>query len=280
MLFGRPPVSALLLTAVLATGIDGVARAQSADGIDTANAKRHFRKGTELYMVGHYPEALAEFQAAQISKPLPAFNFNIARCFDRLERLDEAVKAYQAYLDAGPVPEDVPEVKERISALRARVAALSKIRVAPAPSPKPVVAKTPPPQPTPPQATPPSPTATAPTGPRAAPPPATEAPWKPRPRIATWVFTALTAGLALGAIYPTVHYYGLYNSEKNSGCGATNSCDTGSIKRVGYWAEGLWISAGVMLAATIIAAVFETDEPPPNRKVTVSAGPGGFQLVF
>lgn len=112
-------------------------KASATDDIDTEVAKRHFRKGSEFYMAGQYNEALGEFQAAHLAKPLPAFYYNIARCFDRLERFDEAITAYQAYLDAGPAAQDVEKVKARIDKLRERAIAYAKLRSGAAPEVKP-----------------------------------------------------------------------------------------------------------------------------------------------
>src|SRR5205823_5568722 len=82
--------------------------AHAKDDVDTELAKRHFAKGSQFYERAEYENALDEFLAALLAKPLPAFYFNIGKCYDRLENLDEAVKAYQTYLEAGPEPRDVP----------------------------------------------------------------------------------------------------------------------------------------------------------------------------
>lgn len=116
------------LLAGLVLLLGGSAAAVPQDDVDTEIAKRHFRKGRELYVAGNYEGALAEFQAAQLARPLPAFSYNIARCFDRMERLEEAIVAYQAYLDEGPAAHDVESVRQRIEQLRERAIAQAKLR--------------------------------------------------------------------------------------------------------------------------------------------------------
>ena len=39
---------------------------------------------------------------SRLARSLPAFDFNIARCLDRLERYEDAVAAYRRYLAASP----------------------------------------------------------------------------------------------------------------------------------------------------------------------------------
>src|SRR5438874_2713492 len=93
--------------------------AGAVEDIDTEQAKKHFARGSELYDKGNYDGALLEFRAAQIAKPLPAFHFNIARCLDRLERFDEAIKEYELYVNQPRPPDDAEKVHERIGKLRA-----------------------------------------------------------------------------------------------------------------------------------------------------------------
>jgi tetratricopeptide (TPR) repeat protein len=89
---------------------------------DTQAAKRHFQRGTELYGQEKYEEAVKEFTTAKELKPNPAFDYNIGRCYDRLERWKEAADAYERYLAADPQASGAMEIQERIAVLRARQA--------------------------------------------------------------------------------------------------------------------------------------------------------------
>src|SRR5436309_2186453 len=94
-----------------------------ADDPDTEIARRHFGKGSELYKKGDYAGALKEFQSARVIKPAPGFDFNIARCLDRLERWNDAIVAYERFVATATNPAEKNEAKERVRILRARVAA-------------------------------------------------------------------------------------------------------------------------------------------------------------
>lgn len=117
--YGR--IAALL--AVALAGSHGLGAETDADADpDMEIARRHFEQGTNLYEAGKYAEAITEFEAARQAKPLPAFDYNIARCHDRLEHRAEAITAYERYTAGAPDAADAAEVRERIRVLKARVA--------------------------------------------------------------------------------------------------------------------------------------------------------------
>jgi tetratricopeptide (TPR) repeat protein len=105
---------------------------------DTEVARRHFEKGRTFYDAHDYRHALDEFQAAKRAKPAPGLDYNIARCYDRLEEYDHAVEHYQLFLTARPEAPDAAEIKERIATLKSRIVPPEK------PVQKPVVPVTPP----------------------------------------------------------------------------------------------------------------------------------------
>jgi tetratricopeptide (TPR) repeat protein len=109
---------------------------------DTEIAKRHFVRGTDLYLTGNYPEAIREFEAAKLVKPLPAFDYNIARCHDRMEHLEEAIASYQVYLSAVGNSPEATEARDRIDVLQARIARRDAARQQPT-APPPVIVTTP-----------------------------------------------------------------------------------------------------------------------------------------
>jgi tetratricopeptide (TPR) repeat protein len=106
--------------AILCSLCAGAAWAEEADDPDTEIAQRHFQAGSERYNARAYEEALREFEAARGAKPVPALDYNIGRCYDRLERYPEAVAAYRRYLAAEPEASDAAEVRERVRVLEAR----------------------------------------------------------------------------------------------------------------------------------------------------------------
>jgi len=138
--------SLLVLLVVLGAGAPRVVLAQGLDPDEEA-ARRHFDRGLSHYDAGEYEAALTEFDAVKKFRDSPALDYNIARCYDRLERYQEAVAAYERYVTQKPDAPDAAATRERIATLRARLGTQP-----PKPTP------TPTPTPTPPVAVPPTPT--------------------------------------------------------------------------------------------------------------------------
>jgi tetratricopeptide (TPR) repeat protein len=123
---------AIALALALASG-----SARAIEDPDTEIARRHFEAGRDHYEAGDYQSALKEFEAARAARPLAAFDFNIGRCYDRLERPADAVAAYERYLAAAPDAPDAAEVRERIGVLKRRIAVESPPPPPPTPPPPP-----------------------------------------------------------------------------------------------------------------------------------------------
>jgi tetratricopeptide (TPR) repeat protein len=111
-----------------------VAWAQSSLDPDTEIARRHFEAGRLKYEASDYLGALDEFEAAGRVRQFAAFDYNIARCLDRLERPAEAIAAYERYLGQVGDQPDAEEVRERVRVLKQRIAAPA------APRPPPIAA--------------------------------------------------------------------------------------------------------------------------------------------
>ena len=96
-----------------------VARAD--DDPDTEVARRLFTAGSDAYFKGAYEKALAAFEKARLAKPLPAFDFNIARCHDRLGHWPEALANYERFVATATDPGELAEAEQRIAELEKRV---------------------------------------------------------------------------------------------------------------------------------------------------------------
>ncbi len=90
---------------------------------DADASKRHATHAASLYDEGRYDEAADEFARARALVSLPAFDYNIGRCYDRIERWADALVAYERYLAEAPSAVDAGEVRERVFLLRLRVGA-------------------------------------------------------------------------------------------------------------------------------------------------------------
>lgn len=86
---------------------------------DAARARAHFDKGRTFFEVDEYRKAIAEFKAAHIEKPDPAFLYNIAEAYRRLGELPEALQFYRRFLaTAAPDDKTRPVVEQRIADLK------------------------------------------------------------------------------------------------------------------------------------------------------------------
>src|SRR5271157_514619 len=100
-----------VLVFVCAT-LGSVSSASAQDDRDAAKA--HFSRGTRLYQVGEYRQALDEFKAAHLAKPDPSFLYNIAQCHRQLGDLEQAVTMYKRFLAASPNAANRAEVEKRV----------------------------------------------------------------------------------------------------------------------------------------------------------------------
>lgn len=66
------------------------------------SAKDLYTNGRISYNLGHYDDALKQFEAAYRVKQDPAFLFNIAQCMRNLDRYEDAARTYRAFLRETP----------------------------------------------------------------------------------------------------------------------------------------------------------------------------------
>ena len=86
---------------------------------DAAQARVHFDRGRTFFDVDEYRKAIAEFKAAHIEKPDPAFLYNIAECHRRLGEVSDALLFYRRFLAAAPAGDKTrPIVEQRIAELK------------------------------------------------------------------------------------------------------------------------------------------------------------------
>ena len=79
-----------------------------------ASAKQHFNQGNRHHELGHYQEALSEFEAAYMAVPDPVFLFNIAQCHRKMGHDKEAIEFYKSYLRNAPNAPNRADVQKRI----------------------------------------------------------------------------------------------------------------------------------------------------------------------
>jgi tetratricopeptide (TPR) repeat protein len=117
------------------------------DALDTEVARRHFKKAKDHLQVRNYEEALKELLVARAVKPLPDFDFNIARCYELLERYPEAIDEYSRYVARTPELPEADEARERIRVLKKRMSDIAAVTGPKSPPPASAPASAPAPAP-------------------------------------------------------------------------------------------------------------------------------------
>ena len=90
-------VSALLATLVLV-----LASPARADETATEQARQHYEIGSQQYDLGHWDDAIREFEKAYELRPDPSFLYNLAQAYKEKGDLAEAEKSYQAAVRVDP----------------------------------------------------------------------------------------------------------------------------------------------------------------------------------
>jgi tetratricopeptide (TPR) repeat protein len=171
------------LAVLLAIFTCGPARAQNPSPEDLA--RRHYDRGTTLYNLGQFEEAISEYRKGYEQKADPVFLLNIGESYRQLGSHEKALFFYRRYLSSVPDAPNRAQIDEKIATLEQLVAAQQRARSPAPPEPlSPALGTAPPP------ATPePYLAATAP------PPPRTGGPFWQR-----WWFWAGAGGLVAGGI--------------------------------------------------------------------------------
>ena len=113
-MIARP--SSLALAALAAFAVLAAAPTPAAAD-DREKAAAYFRQGQAYFQRGDFDRALGEYKAAyQLSKE-PSLIFNIGLCHDRANRPEEALLAFQRYLELAPNGDVADETREEIARL-------------------------------------------------------------------------------------------------------------------------------------------------------------------
>ena len=117
-------------------------RVAAAEDLNTERARIHVKAAVAYYDEGKYEDAAKEMSVAYGLKPLADLQYNLAQCYERLNRLQEAADAYEKYLAGKAEAPDRKQVQTRVENLRERVKAASNGQAAPPPPVEKVVLKT------------------------------------------------------------------------------------------------------------------------------------------
>ena len=124
------------LVAVLALAISSPASAQKGGVAEAAQAKEHYKKGTKLYDLGKYDEAIHEFEAAYELKDEPVLLYNIAQAYRLANKYAEALRFYRSYLRKFTAankkdPPNKVEVETKIADMENLIAQQNRIATGP-----------------------------------------------------------------------------------------------------------------------------------------------------
>ena len=89
----------------------------------TEQARAHVKAGIAYYDDGRYEDASREMKVAYELRPIADLQYNLAQCYERLNQLDEAARAYEIYLTGVLDAPDRKAVEARVSHLRERAKA-------------------------------------------------------------------------------------------------------------------------------------------------------------
>jgi hypothetical protein len=107
-----------LLLAILGLLAAGPARAGNSA---TEQARQHYEIGTQQYDLGHWDDAIREFETAYELRPDPSFLYNLAQAYRRKGDLKRALDLYRNYLIKIPKGVQRAEVEEKIAALQRQI---------------------------------------------------------------------------------------------------------------------------------------------------------------
>lgn len=108
--------------AVLLLGMAGAMPAGAQETPDDAAAREHFERGRAAFEEADYEAALVYFRHAYRLSHRGELQYNIGVAADRLQREEEALEAFEYYLEQAQSAEREAEVHERINALRQSIA--------------------------------------------------------------------------------------------------------------------------------------------------------------
>jgi tetratricopeptide (TPR) repeat protein len=133
------------LALLLALFVSSQARAQLHPGSGSPDelARRHHDRGTSLYNLGQFEEAISEYRRGYEQKADPVFLYNIAQAYRQLGAPDKALFFYRRYLSTAPEAANRRQVEGLVADLDKLVAAEQRART-PAP-PEPLSGATAPP---------------------------------------------------------------------------------------------------------------------------------------
>jgi tetratricopeptide (TPR) repeat protein len=105
------------------------------EGTPEELARRHHDRGTRLYNLGQFEEAISEYRRGYEQRADPVFLYNIAQAYRQLGAPDKALFFYRRYLSTAPEATNRAQVEELVADLERLVAAEQRARTPAPPQP-------------------------------------------------------------------------------------------------------------------------------------------------
>ena len=101
------------------------------DDSATEQARQHYETGTKQYDLGHWDDAIREFEKAYELRPDPSFLYNLAQAYRRKGDSKRALDLYKNYLVKIPKAPQRAEIEERIKSLQKQIDEAASAKPAP-----------------------------------------------------------------------------------------------------------------------------------------------------
>lgn len=111
------PIAAALVAAVAVVVLRVEPARAQVTAANRAQAAEHTRQGQAYFGRGDYDRAIAEYQAAFDLSNEPSLIFNVALCYDRTNRPEQALAAFQRYLELAPSGSVADEARNDVARL-------------------------------------------------------------------------------------------------------------------------------------------------------------------
>jgi tetratricopeptide (TPR) repeat protein len=104
-----------IITAIIILAAStGIAREGHAQSRGKKTAESHYDRGMKAYTLGHFAEAIEEFEKAYELRSEPIFLYNIAQSHRQSNSPQRAIFFYRRYLEADPNVKNRAEIEKRI----------------------------------------------------------------------------------------------------------------------------------------------------------------------
>jgi tetratricopeptide (TPR) repeat protein len=121
----------------------GSGRAGALTDAQKKKVTEHYERANRYYLIGKYPEAIADFEAAYLIGADPVMIFNIAQSYRLNNQPEEAARFYRNYLRSAPEAKNRAEVEKKIAEMDKRASEKRQTAAVPAPVESPAPAPSP-----------------------------------------------------------------------------------------------------------------------------------------